>query len=128
MVLLQKRYNFIKAVIQVQNEPTNWLKLRRFSLRYSFYAFIDIADYLADDLFIKHKVTVTFLQEYIKDDTEYCIIFCRVRKRDNAAFFAALQELPEKMLLCGRQDYPAFCRQFMDSMEKPTKRSMTGKG
>ena len=42
----------------------NYLTLERFSLRNFYYAFLDTSDYLADGLFIKHQVTVKFLQEY----------------------------------------------------------------
>ena len=72
----------------------NYLTLERFSLRYLFYAFLDTGDYLADGLFIQHQVTVKFLQEYGHDDSPYLVIFCRIRKRDEAAFLDALEELP----------------------------------
>jgi hypothetical protein len=94
----------------------NYLTLERFSLRYLFYAFLDTGDYLADGLFIQHQVTVKFLQEYGHDDSPYLVIFCRIRKRDEAAFLDALEELPNKMLICGHPDYPSQCQTFMDKI------------
>lgn len=93
--------------------------LRRFSLLYEHFAFIDTADYLADSLFIKHEVTVAFGPEYIKEGIHYNIIFCRCRKRDVPRFLKALEELPKKMMICGYADYPQFCKElkaaFMDT-------------
>ena len=38
----------------------NYFTLERFSLLYDHYAFIDVPDYYADQMFIQHKVTVRF--------------------------------------------------------------------
>lgn len=92
----------------------NHLPLERFSLCYRYYAFLDSADYLADQLFIKHKVRVKFLREYQKDGFDFLMIFCRIHKRDEAAFLDALNELPDKMVLCGHPNYPAQCQAFME--------------
>lgn len=102
-------------------EEKNYLTLERFSLRYFYYAFIDTGDYLADGLFIKHQVTVKFLQEYGHDDSPYLVIFCRIRKRDESAFLDALRELPNKMLICGHPDYPSQCRAFMEKIDAASK-------
>jgi hypothetical protein len=95
----------------------NYLTLERFSLRNFYYAFLDTSDYLADGLFIKHQVTVKFLQEYGHDDSPYLVIFCRIRKRDESAFLDALKELPNKMLICGHPDYPTMCQEFMSKID-----------
>ena len=42
----------------------NYWKLQKFSIFYTYYAFIDSQDYLADQLFVKHKVKVDFGKEY----------------------------------------------------------------
>ncbi len=67
-------------------ELKNYLRLERFSLCHRFYAFLDSSDYLADQLFIKHKVRVKFLQEYQKDGFDLRTIFCRIHKRDEGRF------------------------------------------
>lgn len=69
----------------------NYLNLEHFSLLHRFYAYIDTEDYQADGLFIKHQVRVKYLQEYAKGGSPYCIFFCRIRKRDEAAFLEALR-------------------------------------
>ena len=98
------------------DEIKNYLTLERFSLRYYYYAFLDTGDYLADNLFINHQVTVKFLQEYGHDDSPYLVIFCRIRKRNEKAFLDAVKELPNKMLICGHPDYPTVCRKFMERL------------
>jgi len=95
----------------------HYFRLEKMSLRYRCYAYFDAKDYLADSLFIKHKVTVKFQHEFCKDGTPYCVIFCRIRKKDEAAFLDTMRELPEKMLLCGYSDYAVQCEQIMGKME-----------
>lgn len=91
-------------------EHTNYYQpIERFSLVYAYFAFLDTDAYLADQLFIKHQVRVHFREEYMRDDSPYRVIFCRVRKRDRARFLAALEELPKKMLLLGYTDYLDTC-------------------
>jgi len=100
----------------MQEELKNYLSLERFSLRHKYYVFLDAGGYLADGLFIKHQVTVKFMQEYGRDDSPYRTIFCRINKKDENAFHEALRELPNKMLLCGYPDYPARCRDFIEQV------------
>lgn len=88
-----------------ENSNRNFWRLNKPSLRYAYYAFLDTEDYLADQLFISHKVEVKFLQEYGKVDSPYMVIMCRCRKQDVESFEAALAELPNKMLLLGFKDY-----------------------
>ena len=85
---------------QEYNENCCWT-IEKFSLFYSYFAIIDTADYLADQLFIKHKVRVGFGPEFVCPDAPYRVIMCKCRKRDVDAFLAAIRELPNKMLLCG---------------------------
>lgn len=95
-------------------KPKLYLKLEQFSPLHRFYVYWDCAAYQADVLFLKHQVLVRFLQEYVKDGWTYRAVFCRVRKRDEAAFLKSLGELPSKMLLCGHPDYLEQCGQFME--------------
>ena len=104
-----------------------YLHLEQFSLRYLYYAIIDTADYYADQLFIRHQVTVHFGKEFAHPESTYLIIMCKVRKKDKRRFLDALEELPNKMLLCGHPDYPAFCEQFYEKMERSRAKLRSGK-
>ena len=100
---------FRRTIVSYEYNECGCWPIEKFSFRYQYFALIDTPDYLADQLFIKHKVRVWFGEEFCRDDMPYRVIICRCRKRDVRAFMAAASELTNKMLLCGYPDYPAFC-------------------
>ncbi len=102
-------------------QKPNYWPIRKFSLLYSYYAIIDTTDYLADQLFVNHKVRVWFGQEYTCPEGTYCVIFCKCRKGDAGAFEAAMNELSRKMLLCGHPDYIQFCEELKNKMDAARK-------
>lgn len=57
-----------------------------------------------DEIGIKSTKEIVY-QEILN----YCVIFCKCRKRDTGAFESAMNELPRKMLLRGHTDYIQFC-------------------
>ncbi len=95
----------------------HYLRLKKFDPFHSYFAYFDVPEFLADELFIRHQVRVRFLREYMKDGEPYMIVMCRVRKRDEARFCEALEELPRKMLLWGYIDYPEYCADKIQQME-----------
>lgn len=97
-------------------EQKNYLKVNRASLLYKYFCFVDTDDFLADDLFISQKVRVHFLGDYRKEDSKYCFIICKVRKRDVDRFLQVLERLEAKMLLAGHHDYPEFCEKEFRSL------------
>ena len=99
----------------------NYLTLNRFSLLYDHYAFIDVPAYYADQIFIRHQVTVRIGKEYRHPDQPYVVIFCKVRKQDRNRFLSALSELNRKMPLCGYPGYEAFCASFIAKMNDGAK-------
>ena len=108
----------------------NYWRMQKFCIFFSFFAFIDSTDYLADQLFIKHKVMVDFGNEYKQKGNDYLIIFCKVRKTDEKEFVNALCELENKMLLMGHQDYTNFCKKMEEKLvtDKPKdRRSFRGR-
>ena len=75
-----------------------YLPLEKRSLRYAYYMYLDVKPYLADQLFIRHKVRVWFDGEYAKDGFPYTMILCHVRKKDVPAFLDNLERLKEEEL------------------------------
>ena len=73
------------------------------------YAYVDHSSYLADQLFIQNKVTMKFKGEMTREGSPYCIIFCKVLKKDVERFEEALGKLKDKMLLLGHRDYSETC-------------------
>ena len=82
-----------------------YLKIRKPSARYAYYFFFDTTPYLADQIFIRHKIRGWFEKEFAKEDSPYCGIFCRVRKNDAPVFESCMEELKRNMLICGHPDY-----------------------
>ena len=89
-------------------------KLADISLINTHFAFLDTGEYLADPLFLRHRVRVHFGDELGRDGSPYRIIFCYVRKWDVPRFRAAMRELPKKMMLCGYPDYLEACQDLWD--------------
>ncbi len=89
-----------------------------FSLFAVPYAYVDHSSYLADQLFVQNKITMKFKGEMVKDGSAYCIVFCKVLKRDVARFEEALERLKDKMLLLGHKDYPAACGEIAKMIEE----------
>lgn len=90
-------------------EFCNYIRLEKKSITYAYFLFIDVTEYLADRIFIKHKVKVGFGKEYAKEGSKYLCISCKIKKRDEGKFLEALEELKNIMLLCGYVDYLDFC-------------------
>ena len=103
----------------------NYYKLQSPSFFKFQYVFLDSEDYLADQLFIKYKVTVDFGDEYVKENSPYHVIFCKIRKRDEKKFLDALSEMYDKMLLMGYKDYQEVCDNFIRVVEKNEKETIT---
>ena len=123
----QKNNYFHQIVMKLQQEVlcnTHFVQLESHSLLFRHYAFVDTKDYLADQLFIQEKVRVYFRQETHRTDNDYCVIFCKVRKRDETVFLTALQKLPSKMLLLGHTGYLDFCRSFQELLNAPQKEGL----
>lgn len=60
----------------------------------------------------------------VKDGSSYCIVFCKVLKRDVARFEEALERLKDKMLLLGHKDYPDACGEIAKMIEEDMKARM----
>lgn len=95
--------------------------MRSYSLWTASYAYIDHLDYLADSLFIQEEITVKFENEYGNESDPYCIIFCKVKKKDEERFRRALGKLENKMLLTGHMDYPDVCKKIDELIGKEKK-------
>ena len=95
-----------------------YLEIEKFSPLYSHFIFFDKKEYLADQLFIRHKVRIRFGDEFTKPGSPYRAIFCYVRKRDVPKFLAALEELKNSMCIFGYTDYVTIISGFIEHIEK----------
>lgn len=83
---------------------------------YKQYMYIDCKNYLADDLFIKNKITVNFECDFTNDDSDYIFVYCKVKKKDHDKFIETLGELKNKMLIMGHSDYESFCEKQINKI------------
>ena len=88
-----------------------------FSLRYAYVDLNVDSGYVADSLFYRRKIRVWFLEEAVKDDDKYRLIFCRIRKKDKQRFEEALSEIRTKMAFLGHNDYDDYCDELMRRIE-----------
>ena len=88
------------------------------------FAFVDTKDYLADQIFIKHKLRVYFGAEYANNEGkhDYLIIFCKIKKKDVEEFDKCMKELQNKMLLLGYTDYVDFATDLVTKIEQGVSR------
>jgi len=87
----------------------NYVKIDCFLLFHCQYLYLDTEKYLADQLFINHKVRVKFGREMVTKDVPYRYVFCKVRKKDEKNFLSALAEIYDKALLMGYSEYEKYC-------------------
>jgi hypothetical protein len=99
----------------------NYWRMRDFSLFSVPYAYVDHSSYLADQLFVQNKVTMRFKGKMAGEHSPYCIIFCKVLKKDVERFEEALGKLEDKMLLLGYKDYPNVCSEIANMIEEGMK-------
>ena len=101
----------------------NYILLEKPSFRYQYVCYIDTKGYLADAIFIKHKIRVWFLKDACKPDADYIFVICKVKKGDINAFLEAMQELENKMILLGRSDYQTFCQWVQNDLLEQKKKA-----
>ena len=99
----------------------NFWKLDGFSLFMIPYVYVDYHSYLADDLFIQRKIVMKFKEEMVRIDSPYCIIFCKVLKRDVQKFEDALEKLKDKMFLLRHNDYVSVCNEIAMLIDRKMK-------
>ena len=96
----------------------NYWRMKDFSIFSVLYAYVDHSSYQADRLFVQNKVRVKFKGEYTKEESPYCIVLCKVRKKDAERFEEALDRIKSKMLLLGYRDYPDVCSEITKMIEE----------
>lgn len=98
----------------------NYWKLRDKSLFSDTYAYIDHKTYLADQLFVQNSIRVRYKGELARENSAYCIVFCKVLRKETERFERALDKLENKMLLLGYKDYSEACQEIGKLIEAGT--------
>ena len=85
------------------------------------YLYVDLnvnSGYVADSLFYKRKIPVTFKDEMVKEGDKYRVIFCKIPKKFCRAFEEALEELKTKMYLLGYNDYEDYSENLIRELKE----------
>ena len=82
------------------------------------YAYLDHESYFADKIFMEKGIRVKFIREMHRENAPYRIIFCKVQKRERERLESALKDLENKILLAGYKDYPLYCIELEEELEK----------
>ena len=74
------------------------------------YIYIDLPEYLADQIFVDHGVPVHWTwREFVHDEHPYHLLCVKIRKQDEDRFIICMGVLRRKMLLMGHLDYDDIC-------------------
>lgn len=89
------------------------------------YMYIDLPEYLADEIFVKDKLPVKYGNEYENKNEKYNFIFCTIWKKDREKFETCMKQLVNKMLILRHTDYIEFCNKFFEETKSLNKRDET---
>lgn len=104
----------------------NFMALDSRSVFSQWYAYIDIKEYAAGQIFKDKNVHVKYKNDYVKDGIAYCIVLCVVPKKQRELFEACMKELSNKIVLLGHPDYPMFCEGYFKMLDDRAKQLEEG--
>lgn len=73
-----------------------YMHLKKINLFYSYYAYFDVPEFFADQLFIQHQVRVHFFGEYQKKGNSMLLSCAGCEKRMRNGFWKRFANCPEK--------------------------------
>lgn len=77
------------------------------------FMYIDVEDYLADDIFETNNLSVRISdKEFKKEDSEYIISICTIYSKDTDKFIECMDRLKNKIQIFGYKDYSEVCEVF----------------
>lgn len=90
----------------------NYIRIKKNSLLFNYYAYIDTEDFFADDIFDQEKLRVFLGKVGTKKGSQYLLVLCKVWKWDDEKFGYAMEKFYKKMLLLGHGE----CVKFFDEI------------
>ena len=96
--------------------------------RWKRYLYLDTEDFLLGSLLVREQVKVKYETSLMKENENYRLVMMKVLKRDETKFLKALEELPNKMLLCGYRDYESHGGELMAELENLIRADMEEHG
>lgn len=88
----------------------NFIKVRSMNPFRLNYIYLDVSEYLADRIFVRHELPVKFFdQEFRREGSDVRFVYCSIRKKNRAEFEKCMEELCDAAALMGYTDYTAAC-------------------
>ena len=95
----------------------NYIQLKTLKF-YEEFAYFDLKDGLADEVFIKHSLNVKHINQLGRFGYDFHIFICRILRKDIEVFKTCMQELHNEMIICGHSNYDDFCNEMCTMIEK----------
>ena len=86
--------------------------------RFHRFLYIDSDRQMAFSLFNRLHIRPKFDSVWQSRETDYRLVFCKVRKKEADLFRQAMKDLMNKMLLCGDLEYEKFCGEIIGAMKE----------
>lgn len=103
----------------IQNNHINYIKTKYEMTSKYEYMYLDIPQFISKQMFKDAKLRVEFNKNQFKrKGTEYRIIFCTIRKKDEQKFIEIMDELKKKILIMGHNDYLDVCEYAINLLQE----------
>ena len=107
----------------------NYIKLENKRLFHNFYFYIDILQddvYIADKIFVANNLKVKFIKDFRAKDINIFGHIVKINKKDNDLFIKSMEELNNKIILLGYNDYENDCTKLINEIYNEIKRRKNG--
>lgn len=64
-------------------------------------------------LLVENDIKFKIIKGYISKDNKYSVIVCEIPKKYKPKFIKVMEELRNKILICGYNDYDQFCKKIL---------------
>ena len=96
--------------------------------KWKHYVYLDVEEPLIVSLLARHQVRVKCEAVMHKENEEYTMIALKVLKKDEERFLRALEELKNKMLICGHRDYEEQAAALILELKENLRQDLKEKG
>lgn len=87
----------------------NYLQIETRLLFSRVFLFVDTKDHGFEQIMENRRIRLRQVREFIKSDSPFRLILCKVRKKDVDSFCESLEQVRNKALLMGYRDYDDIC-------------------
>ena len=90
--------------------------------------YLDTKEYLGAGPLVQRKVNVKHASDLVRDGEPYRLVILKVLKKDLDGFKEAMEDLKNKMLICGHRDYESHGGDMIEEVLTLMREDMQAKG